>query len=58
MSMERLRRNMERIEHRMRPAARKWTVIHDDEPGADELEREALARGDRVIRIVITDTAR
>jgi len=59
MSTERLKRSLEHLEHRMRPVrARKWTVIHDDEPGADDLEREAHARGDNVIRVVRTDTPR
>ena len=61
MSLERLKRNMERIEQRMRPMKGKpvFTVIYDDdEPDADALERAAHARGDNVIRVVRTDTPR
>ena len=57
MSTERLKRNMERIEQRMQPAKgkRKLTVIYDDNPNAADLEREAAARGDKIILVMFAD---
>ena len=55
--MKELSRRMARIEQRMQPAKgkRKLTVIYDDNPNAAELEREALARGDKVILVMFAN---
>ena len=57
MSMEHLKRSMERIERRMRPEppASRLIVIWDTEQDADTKEREAVARGDKVIRVMFVD---
>ena len=52
--MKELSRRMARIEQRMQPA-RKLTVIYDHEPDADTREREALAHGDKVLRVIFGD---
>ena len=55
-----MRHNSERLnqlEKRMLPTQSppRLVVIWDDQPDADSLEGEALARGDKVLRVMFAD---
>jgi len=52
--MKELNKRVERLKNRLQPA-RKLTVIYDHEPDADTREREALAHGDKVLRVIFGD---